>query len=160
MRVLALALALVGAAISAVVVATTLPSGGPFVPTWVIWPLFVGCLLVHVQTVRTARADFKRRLLEAPRLLLAAAGLLAACVFALTMHALFTTRGNPERHGVGYYLRDHTELTRVSRAEYRYAERLVERDFVGIALVFYLAGILVHYPAGGALGRRVAAARS
>jgi hypothetical protein len=62
------------------------------------------------------------------------------------MHALFTTPGNPERHGTSYYLRDHSELTRVSRAENRYAERLVERDFVGIALIFYLAEILVHFP--------------
>jgi hypothetical protein len=143
--VFVLALALVGAAISAVVAATTLPSNGPFVPTWVTWPLLVGCLLVHVQTVRTARDDFKWRLLETPRPILVTAGLLAACVFTLTMHALFTTRGNPERHGTAY-LRDHSELTRVSRAEYRYAERLVERDFVGIALIFYLAGILVHFP--------------
>jgi hypothetical protein len=146
MRVLAFALALVGAAVSAVVIATTLPSDGPFVPTWVTWPLFVGCLLVHVQTVRTARDDLKRRLLETPRPILVTAGLLAACVFTLTMHALLTTRGNPERHGTGYYLRDHSELTQVSRAEYGYAERLVERDFVGIALIFYLAGILVHFP--------------
>jgi hypothetical protein len=143
----ALALAVVGAAASAVVVAATLPGGGPFVPTWVIWPLFLGIFPVHARTVRTALPDrdgFKLHLLAAPKPLLATAAVLAACTIPLVAHALLTLRGNPERHGSGYYLRNHAEVTRVSRSEYRYAERLLERNFAGIALVFYLAGILVH----------------
>jgi hypothetical protein len=143
----ALALAGGGATVSAFVVATTLPSGGPFVPTWVIWPLFLGCFPVHFRTVRTlvlGRNDLKERLLDTPRTLLAAAAVTGACAFAFFAHGLLTSRGNPERHGSAYFIRNHTELTRVSRSEYRYAERLTERFFVSGALLFYLIGILVH----------------
>jgi hypothetical protein len=143
----AFALAAVGATASAIVVVTTLPSGGPFLPTWVIWPLFLGIFPVHARTVRTAlpdRGNFKRHLLAAPRPLLAAAAVAVACTSPLIVHGLFTSRGNPERHGSGYYLRNHTEVTQVSRTEYRYEERLLERIFVGVALIFYVAGMVVH----------------
>ena len=154
MRVLALWVAGVGAASCAVVVATTLPSGGPFVPTWVIWALFPGSILIHVQTVRVARIDFKQRVLETPRPLLAPAVVLGACAFALSMHAVVTMLGVPERHDNRYYLRNHTELTRVSRSEYRYAEREIERLFCGIAFVFYAIAFLVSAsPRPAALGR-------
>ena len=143
----ALAVALAGTTAAAVVVATTLPSDGPFLPDWVIWPIFLGLFPVHARTVRAVlpkRRDLRAYFLSAPRPLLVAATVAAACTFALVMHAVATARGNPERHRGGYYLRNHTDLTRVSRSEYRYAERLEERIFAGVALVFYLAGILVN----------------
>jgi hypothetical protein len=140
MRLLVLRLAAVGAALSAVVVGTTLVPGGPFVPDWVIWPLFIGCLAVHLPALRGGA-----RLRPTPRALVVPAAVLAVSAFALAMQAVLTSRGNPERHGNAYFLRDHTELTRVSRSEYRYAERKEERLFAGIALVFYLAAITLQF---------------
>lgn len=147
----ALGLALAGGAISATVVASTLPSGGPFVPTWVTWPLFVGIFPVQFRTVRTLlleRADLKTRVFGKPRAVLLPAATLVACAFVLSMQVVLTMRGNPERHGSAYYLRNHTELTRVSRSEYRYAERQEERLFAGLSVVFYLVGIFVLFPPG------------
>ena len=146
MRVLALGVAAVGAAASVAVVGTTLPSGGPFVPTWVIWALFPASILIHLQTARTARSDLKERLFGRPKALVAIAAALFVCAFALSVHAALTTRGNPERHRNGYYLRNHTELIPVSRAEYRYAERKIERLFCGIAFVFFVVAIFVNAP--------------
>jgi hypothetical protein len=156
----ALAVALVGAAGSAVLVATTLPPGGPFVPTWVTWPLFLGFFPVQFRTVRTLvleRLDLKARLFGRPRALLVPAATLVACAFVLSMQAVLTMHGNPERHGNGYYLDSHGALTRVSRSEYRYAQRELERLFAGLSFVFYAAGILVHFPPGTPRGRVVAA---
>jgi hypothetical protein len=156
----ALVIAVVGAAASAVVLTTTLPSGGPFVPTWVTWPLFLGFFPVHFRTVRTLvleRSDLRARLFDRPRALLVPAASLVACAFVLSMQAALTMHGNPEHHGNGYYLDSHGALTRVSRSEYRYAERELERLFAGLAFVFYVAGILVHFPPGTPRGRVVAA---
>jgi hypothetical protein len=157
MRVLTLVLATAGAAVCAVVVASTLASGGPIFRAWVIWPLFIGFFPFQfgaVRTLRRERFELKDRLLSAPRPLLVLVAALGACAFALSMQSLLTSRGNPERHGNGYYLRNHTELTRVSRSEYRYAEREIERLFCGIALVFYLVAIIVRLPGTPAGGRR------
>lgn len=144
-----LTLAILGAAVSALVVATTFVSGGPLVPTWVIWPLFLGCFPVHLRSVRIlpTEHDFKRRLLESPRVVFVVAAV-GACAFLIVVHSLVTSHGNPERHGGAYYLRNHTELTRVSRAQYRYAERLGERFFSAVALPFYLLGILINVTPG------------
>jgi hypothetical protein len=146
LRALAFAVAAAGAVASAAVFSTTFVPGGPLVPDWVIWPVFIGCLAVHLETVRGLRSrraevarDFRK-----PRKALA---LVAAVAFALSMHAVLTLHGSPEQHGSAYYLRNHTELTRVSRAEYRYAERQEERLFAGVALVFYLAAIVINGPA-------------
>lgn len=139
MRVLVLRLAVIGAAASTIVVATTFAPGGPFVPDWVIWPIFIGCLAVHVPTFRGGA-----RLRASPRALVVPTAVVAVCAFALAMQAVLTSRGNPERHGNAYFLRNHTELTHVSRSEYHYAERKEERLFAGIALVFYLAAIVVN----------------
>lgn len=153
MRVLTLIAASAGAVASIVVVATTLPSGGPFVPTWVIWALFPGCILVHLQTVRVARFDLKQRLLGRPRPILVAAAVLGACALASTLQALAATHGYPERHGNRYYLRNHNELTQVSRSEYRYAEREIQRLFSGIVFVFFGVAILVNVTRPAAPGR-------
>jgi hypothetical protein len=156
----ALSLAVAGATASAAVVATTLAPGGPLLPTWVTWPLFLGIFPVHLRTVRTLlleRADLKARVFAKPRALLVPAATLVACAFVLSMQAVLTMRGNPERHGNGYYLDRHGALTRVSRSEYRYAERELERVFAGLAFVFYAAGILVHFPPGTPRARALAA---
>jgi hypothetical protein len=147
LRVLALAVALLGAPASATVFATTFVPGGPLVADWVIWPLAVGSIAVHLETVRTyrsRRAELTRALRETPKGLVAA----AMVVFALSMQAVLTGHGSPERQGHAYFLRNHTELRPVSRAEYRYAERKEERIFAGIALVFYLVALIVHAPPG------------
>jgi hypothetical protein len=125
-----LPLAILGTAISTLVVATTFVPGGPLVPTWVVWPLFLGCFPVHLRSIRMLplEHDFKQRLLDGPRGLLVVAAAIGACALVLMIHGFVTSQGNPERHGRAYYLRNHTELTRVSHSEYRYAERLLERS--------------------------------
>ena len=153
MRALVLSVAAVGAVACAVVVATTLPSGGPFLPTWLIWALLPGCILVHLRTVRVARFDLKKRLFDRPKPLRAAAAILVAAAFGLSMQAVLTSRGNPERRGTHYYLRNHTELIPVSRSAYRYAQRREQRLFGGIAFIFYAIGILVHLPRQAAASR-------
>jgi glucan phosphoethanolaminetransferase (alkaline phosphatase superfamily) len=138
--------------VSAVVVTTTLDPGGPVVGDWVIWPLFLGCIAVLMATVlafRDRRDELTRRLREARKMVV----VVAVAAFVLAMQAVLTNRGNPERHGAAYYLRNHTELTRVSRAEYRYAERKEQRLFAGIALVFYLAAIIAHARPATGTGR-------
>jgi hypothetical protein len=129
------------------VVATTFAHRGPFVPDWVIWPLFIGCLAVHLPTLRG-----HVRLRSIPRGLVVPMAVVAVCAFALAMQAVLTSHGNPERHGNAYFLRDHTQLTRVSRSEYRYAERKEERLFAGVALVFYLAAIVVSWDVSSQTG--------
>ena len=149
-RSVVLTLATLGAAVSALVVATTFVPGGPVVPTWIIWPLFLGCFPVHLRSIRVLPTEhaFKQRLLDSPRVLLVVATAIGACALLLMVHGLVTSQGNPERHGGGYYLRNHTELTRVSRAQYRSAERLGERFFSAVALPFYLLGILINVAPG------------
>jgi hypothetical protein len=144
-----LPLAVAGTAASAVVAGSTLASDGPIISPVAAVPLFAGMFVVHARSVRTLlpeRGRFKQRLLGVPRPILAPAVALAACAFVLGLHAVITSPGQPERHGDAYYVRNHTELTRVSRGEYRYAERLQERIFTAIPLVFYLLGILIHLP--------------
>ena len=129
-------------------VASTLPSNGPFVGQYVIWPVFLGALLLNGLTVirfaERRSLPVKRYVVLAPLWLLAAAVIAGGFAEPLAAHALFEGRGEPERHGKRYYLRNHTELTRVSRAEYRYAERLDQRLFVGGPVIFYLVAIVVH----------------
>jgi hypothetical protein len=130
------------------VVASTLPSNGPFVPEYVIWPVFLGAILLNGLTVlrfaERRSLPVKRYFVAAPLWLLAAAVIAGGFTEPLAAHALFTGRGEPERHGQRYYLRNHTELTRVSRAEYRYAERLDQRLFVGGPVIFFLLAVMVH----------------
>jgi hypothetical protein len=148
---IALGLAVIGASLSTLVIATSLAPGGPLVPLWVAWPLFLGCFPVHFRSVRTLlldRSGFKQRLLATPRTLFVPT-VAMACAFALTTHGIVTVQGQPERHGSAYYLRNHTELTRVSRSDYRYAERVSERIFTGLPLLFYLLGILIQVAAPG-----------
>jgi hypothetical protein len=149
LRAFAFAAAAVGAIASAAVVASTLVPGGPLAPHWVIWPLFAGCIAINAETARafaSRRTELTQRLRETPRPLF----LIAAAVFALSMQAVLTSHGSPERRGHAYYLRNHTELTLVSRAEFRYAERKEERLFAGVALVFYLAALIALSPPGWA----------
>jgi hypothetical protein len=152
-RVLVLALAAVGVVASAALFVSTFPSGGPFAPDWTIWPVFVGCIAIHLPAIRI-RGGFELRLADTPRAVLVPAAVVGVCAFVLAPQTAVTARGNPERHGRGYYLRNHTELTRVSRAEYRYAERKLQRGFSGIALVFYLVAIILQSrrPAAGPRG--------
>ncbi|MDQ2910205.1 MAG: hypothetical protein M3R39_04205 [Actinomycetota bacterium] len=114
---------------------------------WTVWPLFLGCLPVHLRSARPLQiegGEFSERLLDTPRGLLVSAALVGAGAFVLSAHGIFTAPGVPERHGSLDHLRDHTELTPVSRAQHRYAERMTERIFAGGALIFYLLGIVIH----------------
>src|SRR5438045_3166301 len=82
----ALVLAVAGAGVTAVVVATTLVPSGPLVPTWVSWPLFLGIFPVHFRTVRKLlleRSDLKMQVLSAPKQLRIPLAALVACAFAL-----------------------------------------------------------------------------
>jgi hypothetical protein len=142
----ALVVASVGAAISGFVVVSTLASSGPIVPTWTVVVLFFGLFPIHFRSVRLLLPDrdLKKRLLVAPRLLLAVAAIAGAVTFAFVVHGILTIHGQPERHNGGYFVDDHGDLRRVSRGRYRYTQRLEQRIFGGGALLFYLVSVLIN----------------
>jgi hypothetical protein len=144
------AAALVGSIATVFVALTTLVPGAPLLPEWAFIPVFVGVFPVHFRSVRVLIADPRAgapgRMIGALRprgLRLLVVVLFAGAAF-LAATSLITLRGQPERHGDQYYLRNHTDLIPVSRAEYFDAIALEQRGFVSIAFVFYLAALVIN----------------
>jgi len=131
-------------------VASSFLPGAPYFPDWLIWLVFPPLFVVHSRTVLVSTRRSARRsaladeLRSRPRPLLALAALLAAFAGGIGMYSILTATGVPERHDHTYYLRNHTDLTRVSYSTYRHAIAVDERIFGGIAAVFYLMGVIIN----------------
>ena len=142
-RVKAAAIGLGG--FSAIVLVSSVLPGAPFLPTSVTWPVVAAVILLSFRTARLAadgRIDPKHPLAALPARWRPVLVIVMPALVVITVASIVQRpEGVPERHGDTYFLRNHTQLTPVTRNVYRAAEAREERAFAAVAL-FFCIGLL------------------
>lgn len=150
-----LRLSAVGLAVELLIAASTLAPGAPVLPQWPQFVLVPLIFVIHFSAILRVQASGRRRLrwremvAEVPPVFVAAAVILLAGAWLVSMASLLRLGGQPTMSGGHYYLNDHGTLLPVRRAAYEHARVLEERIFTLGPSIFFTLGVLVHYPRRG-----------